>query len=62
MLSWWHKPVTQRLGSEGKEDRVFKVTSAYTKSEANFVYKRNQKPKADFELSPRCQPLKQLEL
>lgn len=49
---------------------MFKVTSGYTKSEVNFGYKRNQKPKgsshcvaqAGFELSPRCQPLKQLEL
>lgn len=35
---WWYMPVIQRLGSEDKENHVFKVTLNYTKREANLGY------------------------
>lgn len=35
---WWYMPVIQHLGSEDKENHVFKVTLNYTKREADLGY------------------------
>lgn len=50
---WCYTPVIQHLGSEGKENHVFKVTLNYTKREGNWVTRETKILRESFTQLPR---------